>query len=197
MERPEPTTFSCPCAILAEWVSWFDLDCSSHINSRHLKSQYSLHWIAITYVFGIKVLTDEVNTSVYAVWLWFENDLFRQSLICYLTTCKEVGFSFPKSEKEITRWNLCTKYRYHGFSLTKHYFIQWHLQVSEERLISLLEQINNQTARQTKVTVSCRLFVHCSILISQFIRFSLFYFFSDTKASKCSRGWWLTLTPSL
>ncbi|MED6192870.1 hypothetical protein PIB30_013965 [Stylosanthes scabra] len=31
--------------------------------------------------------------------------------------------------------------------------------VSEERLITLLEQINNQTTRQTKVTVSCMILV--------------------------------------
>ena len=36
-------------------------------------------------------------------------------------------------------------------------------QVSEERLISLLEQINEQTSKQTKVTVCCEVLLPCSL----------------------------------
>ena len=44
------------------------------------------------------------------------------------------------------------------------------LQVSEERLISLLEQINNQTTKQTKVTVSpCYLSITKLVLRAFFI----------------------------
>ncbi|TKY59612.1 Programmed cell death protein 5 [Spatholobus suberectus] len=46
--------------------------------------------------------------------------------------------------------------------------------VSEERLISLLEQINNQTTRQTKVTVSYRIFV--TLFYSHFPKYLLCHF---------------------
>lgn len=71
------------------------------------------------------------------------------------------------------------------------------LQVSEERLITLLEQINNQTTKQTKVTVSFHcLFYGCLLNYDMFLLLALTVVIyvhdsSDTEASKRSRGWWL------
>ena len=61
-------------------------------------------------------------------------------------------------------------------------------QVSEERLITLLEQINNQTTKQTKVTVS----FHCLLPPAEFwyvhvlMVFVYSHYSSDTKASERS-----------
>lgn len=64
----------------------------------------------------------------------------------------------------------------------------FHFQVSEERLISLIEQINTQTTKQTKVTVSQALFG---------LRFLVLFYcpptnkngfveFSDSEAQECT-----------